>query len=159
MEWNEYKCTSACREELRDKQRCDKRCVWNPSNCNCKCDKSCSIGEYLDYKNYKCRQKIAGSLVKKCSKNIDENEIIYNETVNVSLSVYKCGSCILYIVLFVVYLVASVIISAVFVYLASVIISAVFYFHWYLKESNDQLCLKEDNVHIKFNPSIQTTVY
>ena len=68
--------------------------------------------------------------------------MIYNETLNVSSSDYECGSCTLYIVLFVVFLVASVIISAVFIY-----------FHWYLKESNDQLCLKEGTVHIKFNPS------
>ena len=59
---------------------------------------------------------------------------------------YKCGSYTLYILLFVVFLVTSVIISAVFIY-----------FYWYLKESNDQLCLKKDNVCIKFNPGTQTT--
>ena len=64
-------------------------------------------------------------------------------TVNVSFSDYKCGSCTLYIVLFVVFLVASVIISAAFNY-----------FHWYLKDSNDQLCLKNDNVRIKFNTKL-----
>ena len=80
--------------------------------------------------------------------NIDENEIIYNETLNVSLSDYKCGSCTLYIVLFAVFLVKSVIISAVFIY-----------FPWYLKESNDQLYLKKDVVRIKFNPSTQTTIH
>ena len=74
--------------------------------------------------------------------------MIYNETLNVSLSDYKCGSCTLYIVLFVVFLVTSVIISAVFIY-----------FHWYLKKSNDQLYLAKDNVRIKFNPSTQTTIY
>ena len=26
-----------------------------PSNCSCECDKSCDIGEYLDYKNCKYR--------------------------------------------------------------------------------------------------------
>ena len=117
-------------------------------NCNCECDKSCNIEEYLDYKNCKCRQKIAGLLVEECSKNIDENEIIYNEAVNVSLSDYKRGSCTLYIVLFVVFLVTSVIITAVFIY-----------FHWYLKESNDQLYLKKDTVRIKFDPSTQTAIY
>ena len=34
----------------------DKGFIWNPSNCEC--DKSCDIGEYLDYKNCKCRKKI-----------------------------------------------------------------------------------------------------
>ena len=29
-----------------DKGMCDKGFIWNPSNCECKCDKSCDIGEY-----------------------------------------------------------------------------------------------------------------
>ena len=31
--------------------------IWNPSNCECECDKSCDIGEYLDYENCRCRKK------------------------------------------------------------------------------------------------------
>ena len=27
--------------------------MWNSSNCECKCDKSCVVREYLDYKNCK----------------------------------------------------------------------------------------------------------
>ena len=42
---------------------CDKGFVLNPSNCNCACDKSCDIGEYLDYKNCKCKRTIVGELV------------------------------------------------------------------------------------------------
>ena len=30
---------------------CNKGFIWNPSNCKCKCDKSCGIGEYLGYNN------------------------------------------------------------------------------------------------------------
>ena len=53
--WNEkkYKCEST---ELIDKDVCDKGFIWNPSNCECECDKSCDIGEYLDNENYKCRK-------------------------------------------------------------------------------------------------------
>ena len=29
-----------------DKRMCDKGFIWNPSNCECECDKSCDIGEY-----------------------------------------------------------------------------------------------------------------
>ena len=129
--WNKGKCTCEGKE-LIDKGTCDKGFIWNPSNCECECDKSCDVGEYLDYKNCKCRNKVFNILVEECSKNIDENEMIYNETVNVSFSDYKCGSCTLYIVLFFIFLVTSVIISAVFIY-----------FHWYLKESNDHLHLKK----------------
>ena len=55
--WNEDKCRCECKE-LIDKGVCDKGCIWNPSNCEFECDKSCGIGEYLDYENCKCRKKI-----------------------------------------------------------------------------------------------------
>ena len=123
--WNEDKCRCECREELSEKERCDKGFIWNPSNCNSERDKSCDIGEYLDYTNCKCTQKIAGSLVEEYSKNIDENEMIYNETLDeIPLNGYKkvCGSCTLCIVLFVIFLVISTVITAVFVH-----------FYWYSK--------------------------
>ena len=83
------KCRCGCKKKLIDKNKCDKRFIWNPSYCSCECDKSCVIGEYLDYKNRKCRQRIAGSLVVKCSKIINENEMIYNEILNaIPLNVY-----------------------------------------------------------------------
>ena len=44
-------------KELTDKGVCDKGFIRNASNCECECDKSCNIGEYLDYKNGKCRKK------------------------------------------------------------------------------------------------------
>ena len=49
--------------------------------------------------------------------------MIYNGTLNASLSDYKCNSCTLYIALFVVILVTSIDISSVFIYI-----------HWYLKK-------------------------
>ena len=48
--WNEYKCRCEYKE-LIGKVVCDKGFIWNPSNCECECDKSCDIGEYLDYEN------------------------------------------------------------------------------------------------------------
>ena len=47
--WNEDKCGCEYREELSDKDRCDKGFIWNPSNynCQCECNKSCDIREYL----------------------------------------------------------------------------------------------------------------
>ena len=52
QQWNEDKCRCECKE-LIDKGECDKGFIWNPSNCEWECDKSCSIGEYLDYSNCK----------------------------------------------------------------------------------------------------------
>ena len=69
--WNEDKCKCEWKE-LIDKGICDKGFIWNPSNCECECDKSCDIGEYLDYKNCKCRKRIIDKLVEECSENIYE---------------------------------------------------------------------------------------
>ena len=62
---------------------CDKGFIWNPSNSDCECDKSCDIGEYLDYKNCKCTKKIIDKLTEECSENINGNEMLYNETLDI----------------------------------------------------------------------------
>ena len=33
-----------------------------------RCDKSCDVGEYLDYENCKCRKKLIDKLVEVCSE-------------------------------------------------------------------------------------------
>ena len=40
---------------------CNKDFIWNDSNCDCECDKSCDVGEYLDYKNFICRKRLIDS--------------------------------------------------------------------------------------------------
>ena len=40
------------------------------------------FGEYLVYKNCKCRNKLVDKLVEKCSEIIDQNKIIYNSILN-----------------------------------------------------------------------------
>ena len=37
--------------------------IWNPSYCECECDKACDVGEYLDYGNCKWRKKLVARLV------------------------------------------------------------------------------------------------
>ena len=59
--WNEDKFRCECKE-LIDKGLCDKGFNWNPSNCECECDRLYDIGEYLDYKNCKCRKTIIDKL-------------------------------------------------------------------------------------------------
>ena len=34
-------------KELIDRGVCDKGSIWNPSNCECECDKSCDTGKYF----------------------------------------------------------------------------------------------------------------
>ena len=107
---------------------CDKIFIWNPTNCECECGKSCDIGEYLDYKNCKCRKRIIDKLVDECSENIYENETINVIPLNAaSLNVYKkvYNSCMVYIVLFVVFLITTICIWCVFIY-----------FYCYLKKDN-----------------------
>ena len=58
-----------------DKGLCDTEFIWNPSNCKCVCDKSCDVGEYLDYQNCKCKKKLVDKLVEECIENIDEVKI------------------------------------------------------------------------------------
>ena len=103
--WNEDQCRCECKK-LIDKGMCDKRFIWNPSNCECECHKSCDVGEYLDYKNCKCRKRIIDKVVEECSENIYENETLDIISFNaIPLHVYKkvCNSCIVYMALFVVF--------------------------------------------------------
>ena len=53
--WNDDKCGCECKE-LIDKGVCDIGYTWNPSNCEYERDKSCDVGEYLDYENCKCKK-------------------------------------------------------------------------------------------------------
>ena len=69
--WNDDKCRCECKE-LIDKRVCDKGSIWNPSNCECECDKLCDFGDYLDYKNCRCRKKLVDKLVEECTENAEE---------------------------------------------------------------------------------------
>ena len=68
--WYTNKCRCECKE-LINKGVCDKGYAWNPSKCECECDKSCDIGEYLDYENCKCRKRLINKLVEECNETID----------------------------------------------------------------------------------------
>ena len=94
-----------------DKGVCGKGYIWNPSNCECECDKSCDVGEFLDYKNCKCRKKSVDKLVEECTEYIDEVEIASeNKHKN------KCSSCSIYIRLFSIIFAINIRIGAYFVY-------------------------------------------
>ena len=89
-----------------DKGVCDKGYIWNPSNCECECDKSCDVGEYLDYKNFRCRKKLADKLIEECAETVEEVKIAgKNEHKN------KCS-----IVLYSIFFAINIGIGAYFVY-------------------------------------------
>ena len=134
--WNKDKFRCECKE-LIDKGVCDKGFIWNHSNCECECDKACDAGEYLDYKNCKCRKKLADKLVDECSeavKEVKQAKITLGENENK----YKCSSCRLHVVLFSILFTMNVGIGIYFTY-----------FYWYLKK---------DIPHVKFNTRSQTTI-
>ena len=94
-----------------DKVVCSEGYIWNPSNCECECNKSCDIVEYLNYKNCKCRKKLVDKLLEDCTENIDEVKIA-----NKNKYKNKCSSCTLYIVLFWIIFTAIIGIATYFVY-------------------------------------------
>ena len=79
------------------------------------------------------QKKVSHKLVKECSKNIEGNEMFYNDCGNL------CNSCTVYIVLFAISFLMIIGIS-----------SAYFYFYWYIKK--DVIC-------VKFNTKTQTNIY
>ena len=89
---------------------CDKGYAWNPTHCECECDKSCDIGEYLHYENCKCRKRLIDKLIDESGENIDEEVKILNKNED------KCSSSILYIVLFLIFFTINVGIAAYFAY-------------------------------------------
>ena len=58
-----------------DKDVWDEGYAWNPSNWECEYDKSCDVGEYLDYENCKCRKRLVDKLVEGCGENVDEAKL------------------------------------------------------------------------------------
>ena len=103
IEWQKTcKCKRRSKSSVEDKCRCECRELVNKKRC---------------YKGYIWNPS-------KNSKNIEENEMIYNETLDVALNVYKkVGNCTLCIVLFSVFSVKNTVISTVFIY-----------FYWYSKK-------------------------
>ena len=111
--WNEDKCRCECKE-LIDKGVCDIGYVWNPSNCECECDKSCNIGEYIDYSSCKCKTKLVDPLVEECTENINGTKLIKVTVENENKD--SCRPYVVYKVLFVILFMISIIIIIYFVY-------------------------------------------
>ena len=61
---------------------CDKGFIFNPSNCECECDKSCNTSQYLDYLDCKCKKKIIDLILEKCTECDDDKTKLVNITDN-----------------------------------------------------------------------------
>ena len=44
--------------------------MWNPSTCDCNCDKSWKIEKYFDIKDCSCKRRLFGKLVLACKDEV-----------------------------------------------------------------------------------------
>ena len=86
-------------KELIDKSVCNKGFFWNPSNCECECDKLCDVGKYLEYESSKCRKKLVDRLTEEYTENIEETRLV-EKTSGKNENKDEYSSCTLYIMLF-----------------------------------------------------------
>ena len=126
--WNKNKSRCECKE-LIDKRICDKGFIQNPSNCECEYDKTCDIGEYLDYENCKCRKKLIDKLIDEFTETIQEVKLAKitlaeNKSEN-KYSSCECSSCTIYIVLMILVFITFIGITFYFVY-----------YNWFLIKNN-----------------------
>ena len=80
--WNSDTCRCACNEDFAGIINCNKWYTWNPSTCECQCDKWCKTGQYLDYKNWVCKNKLIGRLIEECTRVINETMINNKDNVD-----------------------------------------------------------------------------
>ena len=121
--WKKNKCSCECKE-LIDKRVCDKGFVWNPTNCECECNKTCDIGEYLDYENCKCRKKLVEQIIDECTETIEEMKLAKIPLAENENS-YKCSSFTAYTALF--WILFTINVGGICAYFM--------YFHGYLKNN------------------------
>ena len=112
-----------------DEGVCGKGFIWNPSNWEWECDKSCDTGEYLDYSNCQCRKKLVDKLTGECTENIEETRL-FKKTSARNEHENTCSSCTLYIALFSISFTISIGITTYFTY-----------FYWYLSKYDARVML------------------
>ena len=113
------KCRCEC-QELIDKSICDKGFIWNPSNCECACDKNWDFSEYLDYENSECRKKLVDKLIDEWTETIEEEKLAKITSMELhsaeNKNENKYSSCTVYIVLMIVICTTFTDITVYFVY-------------------------------------------
>ena len=80
--------------------------MWNPSTCSCEGDIWCKPGQYLDYKNCICKNKLIGRVTEECTSIINETKI--NNEDNITNENTYLILFILFLVLFIVFLIGFI---------------------------------------------------
>ena len=134
IKWHEIcKCKCRLNASVCNNKQCwnndkyDKGYAWNPSNCQCECDKSCDFGEYLDYEKCKCRKRLVDKLVEECNENIDEAKLT-----EIALFEHK-NECVCYDKVFIV--------LAVIAFTVSIGIGAYFVYYKYMKRNKENVSI------------------
>ena len=117
----------------------DKGYAWNPSNCECECDKSWDVGEYLDYENCKYRKRLIDKLVDECTETVEEVKTAI-VTLTENKNSFKCSFSTVYTVLLWIFFTINV----------DGIGAGFAYFYWYLKK---------DALQVDLNTYKETTIY
>ena len=73
--WNSDAFRCDYNEDSTSIINCTKGYMWNPSTCECQCDKWCKLGQYLDHKNCVCKNKLIGRVTEECTSIINETMI------------------------------------------------------------------------------------
>ena len=77
--WNGDTYGCDCNEDFVGIINCTKGYTWNPSTCECQCDTWCKPGQYLDYKNCICKNKLIGRVIEEFTSIINETMINNNK--------------------------------------------------------------------------------
>ena len=112
--------------------------IWNPSNCECECDKSRDVGEYLDYEKCKRRKGLIDKLFEEFTENVEKvnlAKITLAENENACKS-----SCTVNIVLFSIIITINIGIGSYFLYYK--------YMNHNKKLVLDRLCLSNNQLLI-----------
>ena len=105
--WNDDNCRCDCNEDFAGTISCVKGYMWNPSTCECQCDKWCKQGQYLDHKNYVCKNKLIGRLTEECTRVINETMINNKDNITNNNT---------YLILFIMFLIGFIVFLIGFIY-------------------------------------------
>ena len=81
--------------------------MWNPSTCECQCNKWCKQGQCLDHKNCVCKNKLIGRVIGECTSVINETMINNKDNITNNNT---------YLILFIVFLIGSIVFLIGFIY-------------------------------------------
>ena len=109
--WNSDACRCDCNEDFVSIINCTKGYTWNPSTCECQCDTWCKPGQYLDYKNCICKNKLIGKIIEECNNVINETMINNKDNIDNDNTITN-----IFIVLFSIVMFILIVCSCVFIY-------------------------------------------